>query len=190
MDVFTQIKNGLRPNAFLKPDNTNVGGNIIYILRELINEEAGNTLFQLLSKHRCRGGFTFVEGKTRRLALSNEENLLATAYLLSSSVGQLTGIDLKPSYTYISIYPVGEALERHTDREECEVTLAIYLHDYLPPNKKKVLLCFGDLDDPVVIYGMTLDAIIFKGREVPHWRSASNIETGEITTILFHYVPI
>lgn len=77
----------------------------------------------------------------------------------------VTGMDLIPTYSYARLYQNGNVLEKHKDREECEISVTIQLgrsHHYSWPiwmDGKRYDLAEGD-------------AIIYKGCELTHWRDA------------------
>jgi len=107
-------------------------------------------------------------------------------YNSTKKISELTGTELFPTYTYGRIYNKGNTLERHKDREACEVSLTLNLGGdpwpiYIDPtgsiNKKgkKVILNPGD-------------TLIYKGNELEHWR---NKFTGNICAQVFlHYTSL
>jgi hypothetical protein len=75
----------------------------------------------------------------------------------------VTGLDLLPTYAYSRLYTNGNLLERHSDREECEISVSLQLgrsHHYSWPiwmNGSRHDLAEGD-------------AVIYRGYELDHWR--------------------
>jgi len=73
------------------------------------------------------------------------------------------GEELIPTYCYARLYQNGNILEKHIDREACEISLTLQLgrsHHYSWPifvNGERF-----DLEEG--------DAVIYKGCEVEHWR--------------------
>jgi hypothetical protein len=58
-------------------------------------------------------------------------NLLSCVKLLVKKVpfvSELLGEDVLPTYTYGRIYTPGEVLNRHRDRDACEISLTLNLH--------------------------------------------------------------
>jgi hypothetical protein len=96
-----------------------------------------------------------------------------------------TGLELCPTYTYYRVYRPGMILEKHTDRESCEISTTI---------------CFGFNyihSDPDYRWGMYVgddklikqnpgDIIAYRGCEVEHWRLPYDGE--EQTQVFLHYV--
>ena len=94
----------------------------------------------------------------------------------------VTGMDLIPTYSYARLYKNGNKLEKHKDREECEISVTIQLgrsHHYAWPihmDGKRYDLAEGD-------------AIIYKGCELTHWRDECNGPDGYYSGQVFlHFV--
>ena len=94
-----------------------------------------------------------------------------------------TGVDLKPTYSYLRVYKNGDVLHRHTDREACEYSVSLTLKrehsDEIWP------LCL-ETDQ---IYKVLLDegdGLIYKGIETPHWRD--KFEGERLAQVFLHYV--
>lgn len=79
-------------------------------------------------------------------------------------VEAVVGEELIPTYSYARLYGVGDKLEKHTDRESCEISMTIQLgrsHHYAWP---------------IYMGGTRIDlgegeGVIYKGCEVEHWRN-------------------
>jgi len=94
-----------------------------------------------------------------------------------------SGMKLVPTYSYARIYKKGDVLERHKDRESCEISATLSLGGdkwpiFLEPSGKtnrkgiKVDLNHGDM-------------LMYKGCDLEHWREPF---TGEICIQVFlHY---
>ena len=94
-----------------------------------------------------------------------------------------TGLDLIPTYSYARIYKMGDKLNRHKDRDSCEISTTLHLGGnpwsiYLEPSGKEGLkgkevnLKPGDM-------------LVYKGCEVEHWRETF---TGkECAQVFLHY---
>ena len=103
--------------------------------------------------------------------------------LLKPTFENETDLTLHPTYSYFRYYKKGSKLKSHTDRPACEIsgTLVVDYHaDYLWP----IYLSSNGND-----IEMTMnkgDLLIYKGRELPHWRKEF---TGESWLQIFlHYV--
>jgi hypothetical protein len=116
--------------------------------------------------------------------------------LLQPLARDVLGHDLKPSYTYLSIYKHGTALPRHTDRLQCEYTVAL-LVDFRPrPSRSRAELpwpLYLEVPDGVrghctmAVRQRPGDLVLFRGRELPHYRRSLR-RAKESTHIFFHYV--
>ena len=79
-------------------------------------------------------------------------------------IEEQVGEELLPTYAYARLYSNGDVLEKHTDREACEVSVTIQLgrsHNYAWPiyvGDKRLDMAEGD-------------GVIYPGTEVPHWRN-------------------
>ena len=98
-----------------------------------------------------------------------------------------TNLKLKPIYSFNRIYLKGSELFKHTDRDECEISASITLKYYYKDKNYKWPLCMGDT--PIVI--KTGDGIVYKGREIEHWRPMFTQPDGSWHHQLFvHYVDL
>jgi predicted 2-oxoglutarate/Fe(II)-dependent dioxygenase YbiX len=85
-------------------------------------------------------------------------------------VGENVGLDLHPTYSYARVYQPGEVLERHIDREACEISGTMTLGfdaDAVWP----IYVAQGEED----IAGSRVDLevgdlLMYRGNEIPHWR--------------------
>jgi len=108
---------------------------------------------------------------------------------LSGFVTQIVGEPIKPSYVYLGSYRSGAILKKHTDREQCEFSISLLL-DYQPQTHNASpwpLYLETDNKRSVAIYQSPGDALVYKGRELPHFRN--KLPRGHSSTSLFfHYV--
>ncbi len=113
-------------------------------------------------------------------------NLLPCVKLLVKKVpfvSELLGEDVLPTYTYGRIYPKGETLKRHRDRDACEISLTLNLQQYgnpwpiwiQKPNGEEVSLSLNPGD-----------AMMYLGCEADHWRE--KFEGQSCIQIFLHYV--
>jgi hypothetical protein len=97
-------------------------------------------------------------------------------------ISDILGETVVPTYSYARVYKTGSVLEKHTDREACEISLTVHLD--------------GDNEWPIFIETPTGesrsismksgDAMLYLGCSSPHWR---NQFTGnEYTQVFLHYV--
>jgi|TARA_R100001086_G_scaffold233687_1_gene155461 alkylated DNA repair dioxygenase AlkB len=97
------------------------------------------------------------------------------AHLLDCCLDKMekeTQLKLKPTYCYNRIYLPGANLEKHTDREACEISASITLNYSYANLSYKWPLCMGE--KPIIIEKG--DAVIYKGCEIEHWRPVFNEE--------------
>lgn len=108
-------------------------------------------------------------------------------HLLCSKTKELSDLyqgKLLPTYSYARIYLEGGTLNRHTDRQACEVsvTLCLQKNSDWPIYIKKP-------DDSVVSFELEPgDALIYRGCVAEHWR---DVYSGDKHTQVFlHYVDL
>lgn len=100
----------------------------------------------------------------------------------TKKISSLVQETVLPTYTYSRVYYKGSVLERHTDRDACEISLTLHLdgdkswpiHIQTPRGEEKsIILRSGD-------------AMLYLGKIAEHWR---NVYDGEYYTQVFlHYV--
>jgi len=99
-------------------------------------------------------------------------------------VGQIVGKVVKPSFSSVTKYFGGAELHPHKDREQCEYSIS-YCIDHFPVPHSSIRW-------PLHLGNQTFehsigDAILFKGRELLHWRSP--LSEQQTSTFLFlHFV--
>tara|TARA_R100000664_G_C2753672_1_gene141111 strand:+ start:1928 stop:2458 length:531 start_codon:yes stop_codon:yes gene_type:complete len=91
-------------------------------------------------------------------------------YFLLPIMERETNLKLKPIYSYNRIYFGGSSLEKHVDRDACEISASITLKYFYKDKNYKWPLCMGNI--PIVIDSG--DGVIYKGREIEHWRPVFN----------------
>ena len=97
-------------------------------------------------------------------------------------IEEAVGEELSITYNYCRFYRKGEVLEKHVDREACEISFTITL-DY-PISPWPIFMGEGCTDGLILHRG---DACIYKGCEVIHWRDQLNHQDWQ-TQAFFHYV--
>ena len=98
------------------------------------------------------------------LSFWGDSTLDAFQLTVLHGVEAVAGGPLVPTYCYARLYGYGDTLHRHHDRDACEIVCSIHLghHGAAPPP-----ICFATGDAVEQHPG---DAVIFRGREVDHWR--------------------
>jgi len=118
----------------------------------------------------------------------NEEAALPLHAALAPLVSAVVRRRVKPSYLYLGEYAEGSELPRHTDREQCEITLSLLI-DYLPDPEGRSpwpLEMYVD-DEPVRIHQRIGDSVIFGGQVLEHARPP--LSAGHMSSsIFFHFV--
>jgi hypothetical protein len=95
-----------------------------------------------------------------------------------------TGLTLHPTYSYYRVYAPGDILERHKDRESCEISCT---------------LCFNyeytDYEWPIYMDGTPVvlepgDMVVYRGCDLDHWREPFDIKDLDAWQVqgFFHYV--
>lgn len=118
-----------------------------------------------------------------RLSRHNAVLLRAVHQQLSALVQAVADEQLKPSYCYLSVYPQGSELVRHTDRPQCRwnasITFARTSKDIWPIY----------VEGPRGIEDISADlgeVVVYRGTDVPHWRKP--LPEGTATVCFFHFV--
>jgi hypothetical protein len=105
-------------------------------------------------------------------------------------VSALVGCQVRPSYCYLAEYMPGAVLKRHVDRPQCEFTISL-LVDFSPRPEGRCSWPLWLSPTGKERIGIRLaigDAVIYKGREISHWRHALAAGKRSIS-IFFHFVP-
>lgn len=101
---------------------------------------------------------------------------------LSNLVQSVANTPLKPSYCYMSVYPKGSVLTKHTDRAQCIWNASITFartHGIWP-------IHVDGHKGPASIHADIGEVIVYRGTEIPHWRDA--LPEGKATVCFFHFV--
>jgi len=107
---------------------------------------------------------------------------------IASTLSELAGELLKPSYVYLASYLSGAELKKHTDREQCDFSVTLCL-DYSP---EPVLatpwpIHLETTAGTVTVYQSLGDGLAYRGTRLPHYRDV--LSAGQSSTsIFFHYV--
>jgi len=94
-----------------------------------------------------------------------------------------TGLRLFPTYSYLRIYERGSVLDRHTDRHACEISASLAI-GYDAPEPWPFWL--ESHEQPRAITLDRGDMLLYKGRELPHWRE--RFDGNYWIQAFFHYV--
>jgi hypothetical protein len=125
-----------------------------------------------------------------RYGIHNESITRFLQQQFNGVIDYVVGAPVKASYTYLGAYQGGAELLRHTDREQCEYTMTFCI-DYSPePEKETPWPIYAETPEgEVEIFQCIGDGLLFKGRELPHYRHKLE-EDSSSTSIFFHYVDV
>jgi PKHD-type hydroxylase len=147
-------------------------------IQEKFEQNKFVVLYNVISKDECQKFVDYMfslynEGKLIKdgycpLSDSIYNDSLCVSYLekLTATIEHSIGKKLLPTYTYSRIYREGEILEPHTDRDACEISATITM-GYEAESPWEI--CF-DEDKNISIELQIGDIIIYKGRDISHWR--------------------
>ena len=93
-------------------------------------------------------------------------------------------IKLLPAYTYARIYPKGEVLHKHIDRESCELSATMTLGISEPDQDWPMYIEHDGEEVPVSIPVGSM--LFYKGNEIVHWRRPLKNEWQ--CQVFLHYV--
>lgn len=156
--------------------------NYVFIESFLSAEEAENLARQFAEAEKQNQTFT----EPNHEESSSIYNFLPFVNLLVQKIPQVSALceeEILPTYSYARIYKNGAKLQKHTDRDECEISITVNL------SQDQVWhLCVEKPDGQHVTAHLAPgDAIMYKGCDAPHWREGEF--TGSSYTQLFlHYV--
>ena len=104
--------------------------------------------------------------------------------MMKPKMEEVTGLELWPTYTYTRLYKKGNSLEKHTDRESCEISVTLKLSDtgeegYNWPIWMKDAEYKLDKGD----------AVVYRGCDLEHWREVCEAPDGwRMGQVFMHYV--
>lgn len=85
-----------------------------------------------------------------------------------NKINKILNIEVCPTYSFVRIYFKGNELEKHLDRDACEISVSVCLgYDYT--NAPKDYQCGLFLGDKEITLDIG-DAVIYKGTQIEHWR--------------------
>ena len=102
---------------------------------------------------------------------------------LQPTMEHATGLSLLPTYSYLRIYETGAVLVRHQDRDACEISASLTL-GYDAPEPWPIWLETHEQPRSITLHRG--DMLVYKGRELAHWRERFNGKYW--IQAFFHYV--
>jgi hypothetical protein len=129
------------------------------------------------------------EQSSRRYFAHNESVACFFHHQIANAVGAIAGEAIKPSYVYFGSYLSGAELKKHTDREQCEISVTLCV-DFSPEPELATSwpIRLDTAEGPVKVYQALGDGLVYRGTRVPHYRHVL-AEGRTSTSIFFHYVP-
>lgn len=105
-----------------------------------------------------------------------------------TTVSEIVGKNLVPTYSYSRLYIGEDVLTPHTDRPSCEYSVTVNVANSGNPwpiwlkAPEKEAVCFTLLPG---------DAVVYKGCEVKHWRNPMiQSDTNAVAQFMLHYVDL
>jgi len=130
-----------------------------------------------------KGDTTFYNGDPispgRNVDQLSESMMLQLQPLLEEK----TGRKLFPTYSYMRLYHDGAKLQKHVDRDPCEISTTVAI-DYDAP--KNWPICIEVEGKPLEVFLEPGDILIYKGREIKHWRNT--FKGNHHLQVFLHYV--
>jgi hypothetical protein len=154
------------------------------VVRNLFPE----TLLDSLSEYyraRIYEGFGTYAKRKKRISFHNDPVARFFHFQLYPAMQRIIARPVKPSYCFVSFYAPGAVLFEHTDREQCEYTISVAISES-PQGRAPWPLYIRTKKSQVEIILKAGDGVLFKGRELPHWRD--KLMEGSALQILFHFV--
>jgi hypothetical protein len=152
-------------------------------LRSCVKDPELSLLYRWACK-RAQIGTMFLDG-TAPGALSSAGDVFMDGLLMDllPVAEEVSRAQLFPTYSYFRVYSRGDLLDKHTDRQSCEISLSLCLGYE------------GERPWPLMVEGpngassvelAAGDGLLYRGIECPHWREPMD---GEKTAQVFmHYV--
>lgn len=151
------------------------------VSRDICDLVAQYTIFSSKTKS---GRDHQVPGAYSEYADSLMESLLLA---LQPTVEKNTGLSVFPTYSYYRVYYPGDKLDKHTDRESCEISLTLCLgYDYIEKEEPWEIWIGGE--------SVSLepgDLVCYRGIDLEHWRDTFKAGPGSWHSQVFlHYVDV
>ena len=124
----------------------------------------------------------------RRYVMHNEPVARHLQQCVTRIMSEVSAKPIKPSYTYSVVYLSGAELPCHRDRVQCEYSITICI-DFWPDPAQTTSwpINLVTSSGPIAIYQGLGDALFYRGRILPHFRTP--LSSGHTSTsLLLHYV--
>jgi hypothetical protein len=182
------------------------------VLRELLPPAQMAAMRRFYRQYAGHGFMPFDDTQSKRLYQYNEPLARLFHGQLAKLVSFVAGEEVIPSYAYAASYLENADLKPHIDRAQCEFSISFQV-DYLPEPENHLspwalFVCQPDVsnnqpvkyyseefparnggeDKNTAVYLASGDGLIYKGRELIHYRYALP-DKNRSTSLFFHYVP-
>ena len=159
------------------------------VLRDLLHPCLLQALREYFRALIAEGHLPYGDAQAQRYFAHEESVSRWVHQLLTPVIARAVPRAVRPSYVYFGCYLGGVVLEPHTDRPQCEYTLSLTL-DATPDETRAQawpLVLRDGAGDPIAVRLAPGDGLLFKGRELPHWRE--RLADGRTSSSLFlHFV--
>lgn len=128
------------------------------------------------------GDLVFDNQVVGRRSKHNAELFRAVHSQIAALIQSVTDEAIKPSYCYLSVYPQGSVLVKHTDRSQCKWNASIAfartadlwpIYVEVPSGVREIRAELGEV-------------VVYRGTDIPHWRDP--LPAGTATVCFFHFV--
>jgi hypothetical protein len=194
MEENTQSESAGRNPVDNTPENsaTDFSKNRFLVLRNLVN----NPALAFLSEYATKAA-EFGKTNLNDSQVPNTPSQYGDAIMESLMEGLLprfetvTGVKLYPTYSYFRVYKRGDVLNRHTDRQACEISVTLSLgYSGIADGNAAVKNAWPIwIEQAGIAQSFALepgDALVYKGVETPHWRDRFLGERA--AQVFMHYV--
>jgi hypothetical protein len=205
-------ENEKRQREILEKAKNQFEQNQYVVLRELLPSAQMKAMRRFYRQYLAGGFMPFDDTQSKRFYQHNEPLARQFHQNLTKLMSLIVGEEVIASYVYVGSYINKADLTPHTDREQCEFSISFQV-DYLPETENHLspwglFLWKPDFsknapieytsnkfpaeneaaDENTAVYLASGDALIYKGRELIHYRYALP-DGNQSTSLFFHYVP-
>ena len=155
--------------AMARPTLTAMGGAVLAatgyaVVGQFVDRQLARTLYAMLQLRQVRGEAKRDGQVPGASSFWGDSTLDALLLAVRPEVEAVAGGLLLPTYCYARLYVHGDALERHRDREACEVVASIHIgsRGLAPPPIR--------FAPDIEVHQRPGDAVVFLGSRLEHWR--------------------
>jgi len=151
------------------------------VLKQFFTPEISRLIFDYARLKKATGQMERPDGQVPTALRLRADPLTETLLLESrAAVERIVGTSLWPSYSYLRLHTRGAAMGVHTDRKASEIAISVNVGgDRLWP------LWLKTPTSDLGIAPEIGDGVVYRGRELPHWRNAYDGEL-QVQCLLFY----